>query len=267
MLDNPLVNKPLRSLRSLVPEPDLRGMSEVDSAATSDSQEDSEAGSHVRARPAAGTKLALARAFRLFGGVIIGAAAEEISRSFTHVDDSDAYADSDRESICDSLGSPANSGGSLEHKHETSTPASQRTQKELEVSKVCHDEDAQSQQRTVGGLKRKFGQVDVEGSKRRNHGVAKDEATPPAPKEREAVKVVTKGRDLTSFVSECNLPTEKGQFRLRAYRYRGEDKSHEPVVMIAGDIRGREAVPVRVHDQCQTSEVSDVLVHGDISTR
>lgn len=59
----------------------------------------------------------------------------------------------------------------------------------------------------------------------------------------------------TSFVSECSLPTDKGMFRLRAYRHDGRRKSHEPVVMVCGDVRGRDNVPVRVHDQCQTSEV------------
>lgn len=63
------------------------------------------------------------------------------------------------------------------------------------------------------------------------------------------------GDGCTSFVSECSLPTDKGLFRLRAYRYNGRHKSHEPVVMVCGDVRDRESVPVRVHDQCQTSEV------------
>jgi GTP cyclohydrolase II len=60
-------------------------------------------------------------------------------------------------------------------------------------------------------------------------------------------------RCTTSYVSCCDLPTDKGFFRLRAYRHEGR-KSHEPVVMCAGDCSG-EGVHVRVHDQCQTSEV------------
>lgn len=81
------------------------------------------------------------------------------------------------------------------------------------------------------------------------------DATPQAPEGRDASRAKAAGQDCTSFVSECSLPTDKGEFRLRAYRYRDSKKAHEPVVMVAGDLRGREKVPVRVHDQCQTSEV------------
>jgi GTP cyclohydrolase II len=58
----------------------------------------------------------------------------------------------------------------------------------------------------------------------------------------------------TTFISHCHLPTEKGDFILRAYRHHG-NKFHEPVVMSAGDIGSGIGVHVRVHDQCQTSEV------------
>eukprot|EP00756_Hemistasia_phaeocysticola_P004774 Hpha_TRINITY_DN12999_c0_g2::TRINITY_DN12999_c0_g2_i1::g.164334::m.164334/K14652/ribBA; 3,4-dihydroxy 2-butanone 4-phosphate synthase / GTP cyclohydrolase II len=48
------------------------------------------------------------------------------------------------------------------------------------------------------------------------------------------------------------LPTEEGPMHVRGY--------HDPVVgdimaVVFGDVAGREAVPLRVHDQCQTSEV------------
>ncbi|CAM9107036.1 unnamed protein product [Discosporangium mesarthrocarpum] len=60
----------------------------------------------------------------------------------------------------------------------------------------------------------------------------------------------------TSFVSECALPTSRGEFRLRAYRHEGNGRSLEPVVLLAeGDYSGQEGVPLRVHDQCLTSEV------------
>ncbi|CAM9601670.1 unnamed protein product, partial [Hapterophycus canaliculatus] len=95
------------------------------------------------------------------------------------------------------------------------------------------------------------------GLKRKRDGQSPPEfdATPQAPEGRDATRAKAAGQGCTSFVSECSLPTDKGNFRLRAYRYRDSKKSHEPVVMVAGDVRGREKLPVRVHDQCQTSEV------------
>lgn len=71
----------------------------------------------------------------------------------------------------------------------------------------------------------------------------------------------------TEFVAECKLPTEKGMFRLRAYRYRGAKvvlrngervldwTEMEPVVMMHGEINPEKTCVVRVHDQCFTSEV------------
>mmetsp|Transcript_15464 Transcript_15464/g.22752 ORF Transcript_15464/g.22752 Transcript_15464/m.22752 type:complete len:557 (-) Transcript_15464:65-1735(-) len=62
------------------------------------------------------------------------------------------------------------------------------------------------------------------------------------------------------MVAECELPTKRGPFRLRAYRYSTPSESDymEPVVLLAGDIQGTHKgvdVPVRIHDQCLTSEV------------
>eukprot|EP00611_Tribonema_gayanum_P014434 TRINITY_DN257_c1_g1_i2.p1 TRINITY_DN257_c1_g1~~TRINITY_DN257_c1_g1_i2.p1 ORF type:complete len:653 (+),score=148.68 TRINITY_DN257_c1_g1_i2:200-2158(+) len=59
----------------------------------------------------------------------------------------------------------------------------------------------------------------------------------------------------TRFVSECKLPTRKGTFRLRAYSYEGPTKGLEPLAIVSGDIGDGVDVPVRVHDQCVTSEV------------
>jgi GTP cyclohydrolase II len=56
-----------------------------------------------------------------------------------------------------------------------------------------------------------------------------------------------------SFVAETHLPTDKGSFRVRAYRDHVDGT--EPVAIIVGDVRGRTEVPVRVHDECFTSEV------------
>ena len=55
------------------------------------------------------------------------------------------------------------------------------------------------------------------------------------------------------FVSETLLPTKSGDFRVRVYRDLSDGS--EPVAILAGDVRGRTEVPVRVHDECFTSEV------------
>jgi hypothetical protein len=67
------------------------------------------------------------------------------------------------------------------------------------------------------------------------------------------------------FIAETNLPTDVGQFRLRAYRTAptgNEYTGREPAVIYAADKSPfgsegdlREGVPVRIHDQCLTSEV------------
>jgi hypothetical protein len=68
------------------------------------------------------------------------------------------------------------------------------------------------------------------------------------------------------YIAETNLPTDVGHFRLRAYRTArrtGPYVGTEPCVIYAADKPpfGRSAnelamgVPVRVHDQCITSEV------------
>jgi hypothetical protein len=60
------------------------------------------------------------------------------------------------------------------------------------------------------------------------------------------------------FVAETRLPTKLGEFRLRAYR-RGDTEpcviysAHHPLQNTAND--NQAALPVRVHDQCMTSEV------------
>jgi GTP cyclohydrolase II len=59
--------------------------------------------------------------------------------------------------------------------------------------------------------------------------------------------------DCVSFVSETLLPTKRGDFRVRAYR--DAASGTEPVAIVFGDVEGRDDVPVRVHDECFTSEV------------
>ena len=68
-----------------------------------------------------------------------------------------------------------------------------------------------------------------------------------------------------TYVAETNLPTDAGNFRLRAYRTAQSTNKfagNEPCVIYNADnspfgVDGqlREGVPVRVHDQCLTSEV------------
>lgn len=55
------------------------------------------------------------------------------------------------------------------------------------------------------------------------------------------------------FVAETLLPTHRGAFRVRAYR--DHASGTEPVAIVWGDVSGRATVPVRVHDECLTSEV------------
>ena len=64
------------------------------------------------------------------------------------------------------------------------------------------------------------------------------------------------------YVAETKLPSEFGKFRMRAYRVPGEPIGKEPCVIYARDkppmgtaSQPSHNVPVRVHDQCLTSEV------------
>jgi hypothetical protein len=67
------------------------------------------------------------------------------------------------------------------------------------------------------------------------------------------------------FIAETALPTDVGQFRLRAYRTDASENEYtgrEPSVIYAADkspfgVEGQlnKDVPIRIHDQCLTSEV------------
>lgn len=71
------------------------------------------------------------------------------------------------------------------------------------------------------------------------------------------------------YVAETKLPTDIGQFQLRAYRVAGLPVGTEPCVIYARDkppfgvgtdavtgaLNLSQHVPVRIHDQCLTSEV------------
>jgi len=64
-------------------------------------------------------------------------------------------------------------------------------------------------------------------------------------------------RRAVEYVAETKLPTDIGQFQLRAYRVPGGPIGQEPCVIYARDHPpfGKGRVPVRIHDQCLTSEV------------
>lgn len=55
------------------------------------------------------------------------------------------------------------------------------------------------------------------------------------------------------FVSETLLPTHRGDLRVRAYRDAADGS--EPLALVVGEVDGKDEVPVRVHDECLTSEV------------
>ncbi|CAB9520737.1 Riboflavin biosynthesis protein RibBA [Seminavis robusta] len=73
----------------------------------------------------------------------------------------------------------------------------------------------------------------------------------------------------TEYIADTKLPTDRGNFRMRAYRVVGSHshayrntEAMEPIVIYAADKppfgtdnQLLENVPVRVHDQCLTSEV------------
>ena len=61
----------------------------------------------------------------------------------------------------------------------------------------------------------------------------------------------------TEFVAETKLPTEHGDIRFRACRTTGSENEIEPIVIASGNIEQQSStgVPLRVRDQCVTSEV------------
>ena len=55
------------------------------------------------------------------------------------------------------------------------------------------------------------------------------------------------------FIAQSKIPTARGDMYVRAYRNRQDGT--EPVAIFFHDPTGQEALPVRVHDACFTSEV------------
>lgn len=58
---------------------------------------------------------------------------------------------------------------------------------------------------------------------------------------------------LVRRVSEAQLPTEFGDFKIIAYETEVDSKTH--VALVKGDVAGRENVLVRVHSECLTGDV------------
>jgi len=56
-----------------------------------------------------------------------------------------------------------------------------------------------------------------------------------------------------NYVASTMLPTSRGRYRIMAYRDAVTKK--EPIAIVYGDVSNRTCLPVRVHDQCMTSEV------------
>src|SRR5512138_1551523 len=64
---------------------------------------------------------------------------------------------------------------------------------------------------------------------------------------------LTRRSHVVELYSEAPLPTTRGTFRVVVFRDRRNQ--HEHVAMVMGEVAGGEAVPVRVHSECLTSEV------------
>ena len=60
-------------------------------------------------------------------------------------------------------------------------------------------------------------------------------------------------KPIVEFVAETALPTHRGSYRVRAYR--DPQSQTEPLAILWRDVDVDEAVPVRIHDECLTSEV------------
>lgn len=62
----------------------------------------------------------------------------------------------------------------------------------------------------------------------------------------------------TRWLASAELPTRFGQFNTHVFRTTEPGDGacfKEHVALVYGDIRGQEAVPVRIHSECMTSEV------------
>ena len=62
-----------------------------------------------------------------------------------------------------------------------------------------------------------------------------------------------RGEKLVECVEDVDLPTDYGHFRLKMYR--SEPDGLEHLALVKGDVRGGDAVLVRVHSECFTGDV------------
>lgn len=66
-------------------------------------------------------------------------------------------------------------------------------------------------------------------------------------------------RPILEELARAPLPTRFGDFEVHVFRWDDPalhpDLSQEHIALVFGDVRGRTAVPVRVHSECMTSEV------------
>src|SRR4051812_10904925 len=53
--------------------------------------------------------------------------------------------------------------------------------------------------------------------------------------------------------SEADIPTERGVLRTVVFRDKRNGREH--VALVAGEVAGKEGIPVRLHSECLTSEV------------
>ncbi|HOP29310.1 MAG TPA: bifunctional 3,4-dihydroxy-2-butanone-4-phosphate synthase/GTP cyclohydrolase II [Spirochaetota bacterium] len=58
---------------------------------------------------------------------------------------------------------------------------------------------------------------------------------------------------LVHRISEAEMPTDYGSFKIYAYESEVEDKTH--IALVKGNIEGADEVPVRVHSECLTGDV------------
>jgi len=97
-------------------------------------------------------------------------------------------------------------------------------------------------------------------------GISIDKVNGEGPNEKAAIEGMSEsdGPMATMHIAETNLPTDIGHFRLRAYRVNEDSQTlrnkyvgGEPCVIYSPRHPpfGESGVPVRIHDQCLTSEV------------
>ncbi len=73
--------------------------------------------------------------------------------------------------------------------------------------------------------------------------------------------VLDMGEGQLELLASAPIPTRYGMFEMHVFRWNAFDSdeslglSNEHIALVMGDIRGRQAIPVRVHSECLTSEV------------